>query len=431
MSFDPSQTPTPPPIGPLGDNNSQSQSSNSNPASTGNSQPAPQSNSSQGTSSSQNSNNPLSGDPSIWKPGEPVFPNIDDLKQAQEAFKQAQSSAPAPQAPVQQPAPQAPVQQPAPQAPVQQPVPQAPVQQPVPQAPVQQPVPQAPVQQPVPQAPVQQPVQPAPAQQPTPESQNNSLQSSPHFELPDLDIQQVNLTNSESSFDPFDPLGLNQLSGFQPDNTAKELQQPVQPAPVPQAPVQQPVQPAPVPQPQQPMPNQVQQPGMPQQYPWMSAMPNQMQQGMQQQYPAMPPMPGQMPGQPGMPPQDNTPANFKIGANVSGDTPIKLPKHSLNFDETKFLKLLASSISLSKQEKKKIIDTVPNLRQQQIDDLIKIFEDESSKFAELPKRHQQELEKMVEKHRREWEDLEDEYRTHGQKEQEQAQVDDIKNQLGL
>ena len=103
----------------------------------------------------------------------------------------------------------------------------------------------------------------------------------------------------------------------------------------------------------------------------------------------------------------------------------------MNFDEDKFLKLLASSISLSKQEKKKIIDTVPNLRQQQIDDLIKIFEDEGSKFAELPKRHQQELEKMVEKHRREWEDLEDEYRTQGQKQNEQSEVDDIKKQLGL
>ena len=38
---------------------------------------------------------------------------------------------------------------------------------------------------------------------------------------------------------------------------------------------------------------------------------------------------------------------------------------------------------------------------------------------------------MVEKHRREWEDLEDEYRTHGQKEQEEAKVQDIKDQLGI
>jgi hypothetical protein len=147
----------------------------------------------------------------------------------------------------------------------------------------------------------------------------------------------------------------------------------------------------------------------------------------QQPYPGMPPMPGQ----PGMPPQDNTPNNFRIDANVSGKTPIKLPKHNLSFDETKFLKLLASSISLSKEEKRKIIETIPSLRQKQIDDLIKIFEDEGSKFAELPKRHQQELQKMVEKHRREWEDLEDEYRTQGQQAQEQSQVDDIKKQLGL
>ena len=134
---------------------------------------------------------------------------------------------------------------------------------------------------------------------------------------------------------------------------------------------------------------------------------------------------------PPQPPVDNTPANFRIDAAVKGESPIKLPPHNLSFDEKKFLKLLAASISLSKSEKKKIIDTIPSLRQKQIDDLIKIFEDEGSKFAELPKRHQEELKKMVDKHRREWEDLEDEYRTHGQKQQEQTQVDDIKKQLGL
>ncbi len=154
-----------------------------------------------------------------------------------------------------------------------------------------------------------------------------------------------------------------------------------------------------------------------------------MQAGMpQQQYPGMPPM---QPGRPPAAPVDNTPANFRIDSAVASNTPIKLPKHSLSFDENKFIKLLAASISLSKTEKKKIIDTIPSLRQKQIDDLIKIFEEEGAKFAELPKRHQDELKKMVDKHKREWEELEDEYRTHGKQEQEQSQVDDIKKQLGL
>ena len=395
MSFDPGHTPTPPPLGPISDGSNPASTSGVNPASFGDGS-TNQSSSNQSASQQSNSGdshtNPLSGDPSVWKPGEPVFPNIDDFRQAQEAFQKQQSVAPAPPTPTPTPA---------------QPTPQQ-VQPPAPA----QPTPQQ-VQPPAPAQPAPQPVQPAPS-----------------FNLPDLDIQEVNLTNSGGSFDPFDPLGLNQLSNFQ-QNTVPQPGQPQAPAPqssesaAPQF-QNQIAQPSEV----APMPNQMQQ-GMQQQYPGMPPMPNQMQQGMQQQYPGMPPMPGQMPGQPGMPPQDNTPANFKIGAKVSDKTPIKLPKHNLNFDESKFLRLLASSISLSKQEKKKIIDTVPNLRQQQIDDLIKIFEDESAKFAELPKRHQQELEKMVEKHRREWEDLEDEYRTHGQKEQEKNQVDDIKKQLGL
>ena len=80
---------------------------------------------------------------------------------------------------------------------------------------------------------------------------------------------------------------------------------------------------------------------------------------------------------------------------MKGESPIQIPPHNLSFDEKKFLKLLAASISLSKSEKKKIIDTIPSLRQKQIDDLIKIFEDEGSKFAELPKRHQEELKKWL------------------------------------
>jgi uncharacterized protein (DUF342 family) len=150
--------------------------------------------------------------------------------------------------------------------------------------------------------------------------------------------------------------------------------------------------------------------------------------------PGMPPMPRAYPpqaGMPPMPPQDNTPANFRIDSTITGKTPIKLPKHSLKFNEQEFIKLLAASISLSKEEKKKIIETIPKLKQFQIDELMKIFKEEAEKFAELPVRHQKELEKMVDKHRKEWEQLEDECQVQGQQVDEQSQVDDIKKQLGL
>ena len=86
---------------------------------------------------------------------------------------------------------------------------------------------------------------------------------------------------------------------------------------------------------------------------------------------------------------------------------------------------------IDKEEKKKIIETIPKLKQFQIDELMKIFKEEAEKFAELPVRHKKELEKMVDKHRKEWEQLEDECQVQGQQVDEQSQVDDIKKQLGL
>ena len=45
------------------------------------------------------------------------------------------------------------------------------------------------------------------------------------------------------------------------------------------------------------------------------------------------------------------------------------------FDERKFVELLAGSISLTYNEKVKILENVPKLSQYHIDELIKIFED--------------------------------------------------------
>ena len=54
-------------------------------------------------------------------------------------------------------------------------------------------------------------------------------------------------------------------------------------------------------------------------------------------------------------------------------TTIVIPPHSISFDENKFLNLLAGSISLTKDEKKKIIDSIPKLRQDQVDELMRIL----------------------------------------------------------
>ena len=128
--------------------------------------------------------------------------------------------------------------------------------------------------------------------------------------------------------------------------------------------------------------------------------------------------------------EDKTPANFQIGSNLR-DIKIPLKPHSLNFDERKFLHLLAGSISLGIDEKKKILNSIPTLRQAQVDQLIEIFEDEKKKFAELPQKHVSELIKLDQKHNLEWTSIEDEYLLEQKKREEDAKVDEIRKKLGL
>ncbi len=124
---------------------------------------------------------------------------------------------------------------------------------------------------------------------------------------------------------------------------------------------------------------------------------------------------------------------YKFGAisdKLRVDT-IPLKEHSLNFDEIRFLKLLAGSISLSKEEKKKIIEAIPKLSQFQIDELIKILEEEKRKFRELNDKHLDQLMKLENKHCKDWEDLMSDYVAITRKEEDKSKADDIRKQLGL
>lgn len=129
--------------------------------------------------------------------------------------------------------------------------------------------------------------------------------------------------------------------------------------------------------------------------------------------------------------EDKTPANFQVGKDLPEVLSVPVPEHSLNFDERYFMRLLAGSISLSKSEKKRIIDSIPKLRQAQIDELINIFEDEKEKFAELPKKHTTELERLSKQHLEDWLDIEAEYKAQDQKQEEDQQADEIRKSLGL
>jgi hypothetical protein len=98
----------------------------------------------------------------------------------------------------------------------------------------------------------------------------------------------------------------------------------------------------------------------------------------------------------------------EIGIGTVGDfsTSIKIPAHNLKFDEMYFLKLMSGSISLMKEEKIKIIESVPKLSQFQVDELIRILEEEKRKFAELDEKHQTKIQELQKKQDEDWKYLE-------------------------
>ncbi len=105
------------------------------------------------------------------------------------------------------------------------------------------------------------------------------------------------------------------------------------------------------------------------------------------------------------------------------------------FDEATFMELLEHSLSLSTFEKKRVIDAIPTLSQFQVDELVKVFEDERVEFRKLMPTEGEIIKGLVVKAQNEWEQLKDIYI-----EEEKAQVvanadadkaEQLKKSLGL
>lgn len=122
-------------------------------------------------------------------------------------------------------------------------------------------------------------------------------------------------------------------------------------------------------------------------------------------------------------------------ASVSSDLnndKVVVPAHpETNFDEQKFLSLLRGSISLTRDEKWRIIQAIPKLSQYQIDELQKILEEEKFKFSQLSPKHLKHLQQLERKHAEDWKDLQGLYVQNAAKQQEASQADEIRKQLGL
>lgn len=126
--------------------------------------------------------------------------------------------------------------------------------------------------------------------------------------------------------------------------------------------------------------------------------------------------------------------NYRFGSITGSLTNenIRVPAHpEVVFDEQMFLSFLRGSISLTRDEKWRIIMAIPKLSQFQIDELQKILEEEKHKFSELSPKHLLQLQKLEQKHSDDWRDLQAVSVQQNVKSQEQAQAADIRKQLGL
>ena len=126
--------------------------------------------------------------------------------------------------------------------------------------------------------------------------------------------------------------------------------------------------------------------------------------------------------------------NYRFGsinAQLTNDN-IRVPAHAeTTFDEPRFLELLRGSISLTRDEKWRIIQAVPKLSQFQVDELQKILEEERRKFSELSPKHLVQLMKLEQKHSQDWQDLQSVSVQEDAKKTEQNQAEEIRKQLGL
>ncbi len=104
-----------------------------------------------------------------------------------------------------------------------------------------------------------------------------------------------------------------------------------------------------------------------------------------------------------------------------------------DFDESAFIDLLEHSLSLSVFEKKRVIDAIPTLSQFQIDELVKVFEDEREEFKKLLSKEGDTIRELVIKAKEGWNQLRDIYvaeRVAREKANEdQAKIDALKAAL--
>ncbi|MDH3324276.1 MAG: hypothetical protein OEL89_01415 [Candidatus Peregrinibacteria bacterium] len=107
-----------------------------------------------------------------------------------------------------------------------------------------------------------------------------------------------------------------------------------------------------------------------------------------------------------------------------------IPAHpNTKFDEENFLILLEGSISLTMEEKQRVIDAIPRLKIEQINELIKIFTEERQKFAELENEFSDDVQKLKQEREKEILKTEDKKEEMGESEEAKKEAEELKKKL--
>ena len=133
------------------------------------------------------------------------------------------------------------------------------------------------------------------------------------------------------------------------------------------------------------------------------------------------------------PPEPRGSAYKDTGAFQAFSTILKLPEHPItNFDEKYLLYMFARSLSLTIKDKRDILlERLPSLAQFQVDELIKILEEEKQKFDQLGEKHPDQVKNLQETAQKEWSLLEMETTKITKQDEDQSQADEIRKKLGL
>ncbi len=142
---------------------------------------------------------------------------------------------------------------------------------------------------------------------------------------------------------------------------------------------------------------------------------------------------GQPVGQTPVPPATPVDPNARQGQLSTRDGHLfVIPPHpNTQFDEENFLILLEGSISLTIEEKKRVIEAIPRLSIEQINELISIFQEEKQKFAELESEFADDVAKLKAEREKEIVSIEMKQEEAGEDAEAKAEAEALKKQLGL